>query len=83
MFNSKIKKLAKTESVVNSQVSIQTTFGVGLLVGALAVKYAYDCGCTKAELLAIKDDDRYEQHKLRLRESVQQHNISRNACRLS
>eukprot|EP00241_Pyramimonas_parkeae_P011055 CAMPEP_0114229848 /NCGR_PEP_ID=MMETSP0058-20121206/3140_1 /TAXON_ID=36894 /ORGANISM="Pyramimonas parkeae, CCMP726" /LENGTH=236 /DNA_ID=CAMNT_0001340979 /DNA_START=8 /DNA_END=718 /DNA_ORIENTATION=- len=65
VFNSKIKKLAKTESVVNSQVSIQTTFGVGLLVGALAVKYAYDCGCTKAELLAIKDDDRWHARLVR------------------
>lgn len=35
----------------------QSPFGVGLLVGALAVRAAWDVGCRKAELLAIKDND--------------------------
>ena len=34
----------------------------GVLLGALAMRHAYDCGCKKAELLAIKDDERT--HKL-------------------
>lgn len=33
-----------------------------MLLGALAMRHAYDCGCKKAELLAIKDDERT--HKL-------------------
>ena len=35
-----------------------STFGLSLLLGAYAVRCAYDQGCTKAELLAIHDDDR-------------------------
>lgn len=30
----------------------------GVLLGALAMRHAYDCGCKKAELLAINDDER-------------------------
>jgi hypothetical protein len=35
-----------------------TTFGLSLLLGAYGVRYAYDQGCTKAELLAINDNER-------------------------
>jgi hypothetical protein len=35
-----------------------TTFGLSLILGAYGMRYAYDQGCTKAELLAINDNDR-------------------------
>ena len=35
-----------------------TTFGLSLLLGAYGGRYAYDQGCTKAELLAINDNER-------------------------
>lgn len=37
----------------------RSIFGIGLFVGAVAVRYGYDCGCGKAELLAINDSDLY------------------------
>lgn len=30
----------------------------GVLLGAMAMRHAHDCGCRKAELLAIKDDEK-------------------------
>ena len=30
----------------------------GVLLGAMAMRHAYDAGCRKAELLAIYDDDK-------------------------
>ena len=30
--------------------------GLGLLVGLATLSYGLDCGCTKAEILAINDD---------------------------
>ena len=63
VFNSRIKKLGEGEGKAKS---IQSPFGVGLLVGALAVRSAYDFGCTKAELLAIKDNDEYAPHALEI-----------------
>eukprot|EP00959_Pyramimonas_sp_CCMP1952_P108188 2262176-Pyramimonas_sp.AAC.1 len=53
VYNSRIKAL---------QLDSQTTkspFGVGLLVGAAAVRHGYDTGCRKAELLAINDNTQY------------------------
>ncbi|XP_058081041.1 uncharacterized protein LOC131229168 isoform X3 [Magnolia sinica] len=35
----------------------KSIFGLGLFVGAVAVRHGYDCGCRKAELLAINDTD--------------------------
>jgi hypothetical protein len=35
-----------------------TAFGLSLLLGAYGVRYAFDQGCTKAELLAINDNER-------------------------
>lgn len=37
----------------------KSLFGIGLYIGAVAIRYGYDCGCTKAELLAINDTDLY------------------------
>lgn len=37
----------------------RSIFGIGLFIGAVAVRYGYDCGCRTAELLAINDSDLY------------------------
>lgn len=37
----------------------KSIFGIGLFIGAVAIRYGYDCGCTTAELLAINDSDLY------------------------
>lgn len=37
----------------------KSIFGLGLFVGAVAVRHGFDCGCRKAELLAINDSDLY------------------------
>jgi len=39
-------------------------YGCGLLLGAAAMRHAYDKGCRKAELLAINDDEK--SHRLLL-----------------
>lgn len=31
-------------------------FGLSLLIAAAVMSYGYECGCTKAEMLAINDD---------------------------
>ncbi|KAM5549564.1 hypothetical protein ABKV19_000806 [Rosa sericea] len=41
----------------------KSIFGIGLFIGAVAIRHGYDCGCDKAELLAINDSDKYH-HKL-------------------
>ncbi|GMN37896.1 hypothetical protein TIFTF001_007194 [Ficus carica] len=41
----------------------KSIFGIGLFLGAVAIRYGYDCGCRTAELLAINDSDLYH-HKL-------------------
>lgn len=41
----------------------KSIFGIGLFIGAVAIRYGYDCGCKTAELLAINDSDIYH-HKL-------------------
>ncbi|KAK9186455.1 hypothetical protein WN944_009070 [Citrus x changshan-huyou] len=41
----------------------RSIFGIGLFIGAAAVRYRYDCGCKTAELLTINDSDLY--HKAR------------------
>ncbi|KAF3791123.1 hypothetical protein EJ110_NYTH14812 [Nymphaea thermarum] len=35
----------------------RSIFGLGLFVGAVAIRHGYDHGCRKAELLAINDSD--------------------------
>lgn len=37
----------------------KSIFGIGLFIGAVAIRYGYDCGCRKAELLAINDTHLY------------------------
>lgn len=37
----------------------KSIFGIGLFIGAMAIRYGYDCGCKKAELLAINDTPLY------------------------
>lgn len=37
----------------------KSIFGLGLFIGAVAIRYGYDCGCKTAELLAINDSDLY------------------------
>ena len=37
----------------------KSIFGIGLFIGAVAIRYGYDCGCKTAELLAISDSDPY------------------------
>lgn len=37
----------------------KSIFGIGLFIGAMAIRHGYDCGCKKAELLAINDSDIY------------------------
>ncbi|KAI4375944.1 hypothetical protein MLD38_013755 [Melastoma candidum] len=43
----------------------RSIFGIGLFIGAVAVRYGYDCGCCKAELLAINDSDLYHSKLVR------------------
>ncbi|KAL1557888.1 hypothetical protein AAHA92_08422 [Salvia divinorum] len=33
----------------------KSIFGIGLFLGAMAIRFGFDCGCAKAELLAIND----------------------------
>lgn len=37
----------------------KSIFGIGLFIGAVAIRHGFDCGCRKAELLAINDTDLY------------------------
>lgn len=43
----------------------KSIFGIGLYIGAVAIRYGYDCGCKKAELLAINDTDLYHSKLVR------------------
>ncbi|KAE8708441.1 DNA/RNA polymerases superfamily protein isoform 1 [Hibiscus syriacus] len=40
-------------------------FGIVLFIGAVAIRYGYDCGCKNAELLAINDSDLYHSKLVR------------------
>lgn len=42
----------------------KSIFGIGLFIGAVAIRYGYDCGCKSAQLLAINDSDLYHQKVL-------------------
>lgn len=56
-------KVLHLDSIKMSKATIgldnKSIFGLGLFVGAAAVRHGYDCGCTRAELLAINDSDLY------------------------
>lgn len=43
----------------------KSIFGIGVFLGAVAIRYGYDCGCTSAELLAINDSDIYHKKLVR------------------
>lgn len=47
----------------------KSVLGVGLYVGAVAIRHGYDCGCRTAQLLAIYDSDLYHS-KVSLRLSL-------------
>ncbi|KAL2934886.1 Amidase [Bienertia sinuspersici] len=43
----------------------KSIFGVGLFLGAVAVRHGFDSGCTTAQLLAINDSDLYHSKLVR------------------
>ncbi|KAM7479105.1 hypothetical protein LguiA_027318 [Lonicera macranthoides] len=43
----------------------RSIFGIGLFIGAVAIRYGYDCGCSTAELLAINDSPLYHSKLVR------------------
>lgn len=43
----------------------RSIFGIGLFIGAVAIRYGYDCGCKIAQLLAINDSDLYHSKLVR------------------
>ncbi|KAF5192476.1 hypothetical protein FRX31_017936 [Thalictrum thalictroides] len=43
----------------------KSIFGIGLFIGAVAIRHGYDCGCRIAELLAINDSDLYHSKLVR------------------
>ncbi|XVE93508.1 hypothetical protein REPUB_Repub01dG0198800 [Reevesia pubescens] len=43
----------------------RSIFGIGLFIGAVAIRYGYDCGCKTAELLAINDSDLFHSKLVR------------------
>ncbi|KAJ6409474.1 hypothetical protein OIU84_009049 [Salix udensis] len=43
----------------------KSIFGIGLFIGAVAIRHGYDSGCKTAELLAINDSDLYHSKLVR------------------
>ncbi|OUZ99557.1 hypothetical protein BVC80_1523g15 [Macleaya cordata] len=43
----------------------KSIFGIGLFIGAIAIRHGYDSGCKTAELLAINDSDLYHSKLVR------------------
>ncbi|KAK1275880.1 hypothetical protein QJS04_geneDACA001708 [Acorus gramineus] len=43
----------------------RSIFGLGLFIGAVAVRHGFDCGCTRSELLAIYDSSLYHSKLVR------------------
>ncbi|KAJ1421821.1 Acyl-CoA N-acyltransferase [Sesbania bispinosa] len=43
----------------------KSIFGLGLYIGAVAIRHGYDCGCKTAQLLAINDSDLYHSKLVR------------------
>ncbi|KAK1323406.1 hypothetical protein QJS10_CPA02g00396 [Acorus calamus] len=43
----------------------RSIFGLGLFIGAVAVRHGFDCGCTRSELLAIYDSNLYHSKLVR------------------
>jgi hypothetical protein len=57
-----LESIRMTQQAFKMQNSI---FGMGLLVGAMAIRHGYDCNCLKAELLAINDSELYHSKLVR------------------
>ncbi|XP_038903453.1 uncharacterized protein LOC120090038 [Benincasa hispida] len=61
-------KILHLESIRLNRESLgmeKSIFGLGLFIGAVAIRYGYDCGCKTAELLAINDSDLYHSKLVR------------------
>ncbi|CAL5377494.1 unnamed protein product [Camellia sinensis] len=43
----------------------RSIFGIGLFIGAVAIRHGYECGCGSAELLAINDSELYHSKLVR------------------
>ncbi|GMP38547.1 hypothetical protein CsSME_00009751 [Camellia sinensis var. sinensis] len=43
----------------------RSIFGIGLFIGAVAIRYGYECGCRSTELLAIDDSELYHSKLVR------------------
>ncbi|EPS65834.1 hypothetical protein M569_08941, partial [Genlisea aurea] len=43
----------------------RSIFGIGLFIGAVAIRHGFDCGCDTAELLAINDSEIYHSKLVR------------------
>ncbi|KAL8027600.1 hypothetical protein ABFX02_14G106100 [Erythranthe guttata] len=43
----------------------KSIFGIGLFIGAVAIRFGYERGCSRAELLAINDTDLYHNKLVR------------------
>ncbi|WCJ17969.1 hypothetical protein M5689_000352 [Euphorbia peplus] len=58
-FNGKILHLDSIRLRRETLGMEKSIFGIGLFIGAVAIRYGYDCGCSVAQLLAINDSDVY------------------------
>ncbi|WVZ88103.1 hypothetical protein U9M48_034656 [Paspalum notatum var. saurae] len=47
------------------RVQDRPLFGLGMFLGAVAVRHGFDAGCTRAQLLAIHDTPRYHRKLVR------------------
>lgn len=64
-FQEKILHLDWIRLTKESGQSRTSTLGVGLFIGAVAVRHGFDCSCTKAELLAINDSPEFHNKLVR------------------
>ncbi|CAN0898940.1 hypothetical protein LINGRAHAP2_LOCUS19991 [Linum grandiflorum] len=56
------KKIIHLDSIRLTRETIgmeRSIFGIGLFIGAVAIRHGYDCRCNVAQLLAINDSDLY------------------------
>ncbi|CAN1302597.1 hypothetical protein LINPERPRIM_LOCUS25535 [Linum perenne] len=56
------KKILHLDSIRLTRETLgmeRSIFGIGLFIGAVAIRHGYDCGCNVAQLLAINDSDLY------------------------
>lgn len=74
-FQEKILHLDWIRLTKESGQSRTSTLGVGLFIGAVAVRHGFDCSCTKAELLAINDSPEFH-NKVRKMSATQPNSIT-------